>query len=188
LFLLVPKLAEESLSEDKEEGIGGTLTDGSFESISVDPFLLLRDCRDGVLENPSSFSLLFICVIALNGLLLGLLAGGRCRGRGLTSGVTVSSGSSTFEEREEGLDATGAGVATAPVKVGRDPFGGELVLDFASFLTSLGEGEGDLEDDVLHGLLARFRKVLETERPDMDLGFSVTIGPFDFLGSFTSPF
>ena len=51
---------------------------------------------------------------------------------------------------------------------------GEVLRDLASFLAALGDGEGDLEDEDLHDLLARLRKVLETERPGEGLGFSVT--------------
>jgi hypothetical protein len=184
-FLLASKLADDNLSDDKDEGIGGTFTAGSFESLS-DEFLLRSDCKEGFFDSLNSVSLLFNCIIALSGLLLALLgAAGRCRDNGLASGEGLNSLSSTLGDRDEGLDATSGGATTASETVGNDCFLlGETFLDFANFLASLGEGEGDLEDDDLHDLLARVRKVLETERPVEGLDFSVTSTVAGFLVSF----
>jgi hypothetical protein len=97
----------------------------------------------------------------------------------------LSSEFSALADREEGRDATGEGVATGSVTIDVDCFfSGEVCRDFASLLASLGAGEGDLEDDVFHGLLARLRKVLETDRPVEGFVFSVTATATGFLLSF----
>lgn len=172
---MVSKLAEDNLSDDKDEGIGGTFTDGSSDSLS-DELRLLNDCNEDFLDSLSSVSLLFKCIIALSGLLPGFFCrSGRCRGTGLVSGDVLGSQSPTLEDRGKWRDAIVWGVKTGPETIDIDClFSGEVLRDFASFLASLGDGEGDLEDDVFHDLLARLRMVLETERPVDALGFSVT--------------
>jgi hypothetical protein len=180
----VSTLAEDNLSDDSDEGIGGTFIGGIFDSLSEE-VLLRNDGKEGFLDSVSSVSLLFICRIALSGLLLGLFdAADLCRGEGVTSGEILSSVPST----EGGLDKTGGGAATGSETIDLGRFlTGEAFRDFASFLASLGAGEGDL-DDVFHDLLAKFRKVLETERPVDGFDFSVTpAGPGFFMSFNVEP-
>lgn len=183
--MLVSKLAEDNLSDDKDEGIGGTFTGGGLDSLS-DEALLLSDREEGLLVSPRSVSLLFSCRIALSGRLVDLFCrGGRFSGDGLTTDVVLSSDSPTFEDVEKGLDATGGGAATGSETIDIDCFwSGEMFRDLARFLASFGEGEGDLEDDVFHDLLARLRNVLDTERPVEDFGLSGTLIAAGLLVSF----
>lgn len=177
-------LAEDSLSDDKDEGIGGTLTGGIFESLSDEP-LLRKDGREGFLDSFNSVSLLLICRMALSGLLLVLVgAPGFCRAEGVTSGERLRSG----PFKKLGLEAVGGDSATGSETIDIDCFlSGEEFRDFANFLASLGAGEGDL-DDVFHDLLAKFRKVLETERPLVGFDFSVTAtGPGLFISFCVEP-
>jgi len=182
----VSKLAEDNLSDDSDEGIGGTFTGGRLDSMSDDEFLPLIDCKEGFLDRPSSVSLLFRCIMALSGLLAAFIGGGgRCWGKGLTSGEGSSSEISTLADREDGLEATGGRGATGFELIDIDCFlSGETFRDFVRFLASLGEGDGDLEDDVFHDLLAILRKVLETVRPVDCFSFSGVSVAAGFLVSF----
>lgn len=110
--MLTSILAADSLSDDRDDGIGGTFTGGGFANLS-DEFLLCNDCREGVFDNLSSVSLFFFWIIALSGLLLFFVCDcGRVSGKGLISGNALGSESSALEEGEGGLDTAGVGRET----------------------------------------------------------------------------
>jgi hypothetical protein len=169
------KLAEDNLSDDKDEGMGGGFIGGSFDSFS-DELRLLNDCNEGFLERFISVSLLLMSKIALSGLLLAFFCRtGCCLGEGIFSGNGLDSLPSTLEDREKERDAVFRGIETGSALIETDClFSGEVLRDFANFRASLGDGEGDLDDDDFHDLLARLRMVLETERLVDAFVFSVT--------------
>jgi hypothetical protein len=159
----VSKLAEDNLSDDKDEGIGGGFMGGSFDSLSEELWLL-NDCNEGFLGRFIAVSLLLISKIALSGLLLDFFwRTGCCLGNGTISGNVLDSAASTLEDREKGRDAILRGIEIGSVEIDF-LFSGEVLRDFANFRASLGDGEGDLDDEDFHDLRARLRIVLETER------------------------
>jgi hypothetical protein len=182
---VISKLAEDNLSDDSEDGIGGTFTIGNLDSLS-DEGLLLRDCREGFLRSPGSMSVLFNCMMALSGRLPNLLRGLARLGVGESIlGEVLSSASSTLAEWEGDRYDAGGDAATGSTMIDTGCcFSGEVFRDLASFLVSFSDGEGDLEDDVFHGLLAKLRKVLETERPGEGVNLSVTPIAAGLLASF----
>jgi hypothetical protein len=167
-------LAEDNLSDDKEDGMGGGFIGGNFDSLS-DELWLLKDCNEGFLGRFIAVSLLLISKIALSGLLLDFFwRNGGCLGKGTISGNVLDSAASVLEDRAIGRDAVLRGVETSSALTEIDClFSGEVLRDFANFRASLGDGEGDLDDD-FHDLRARLRMVLETERLVDAFVFSVT--------------
>lgn len=173
-LLLASRLAGDNLSDDKEEGRGGTFTAESFDTLSEE-MRLRSDCSEGVLDSLSSVSLLFFCKIALSGLLF--VRGCEDRGGGklrVASELRLTSGSSKVENLDERVDLA-SGEASIGSEEARDVdcfLSGETLCSFPSFFASLAEGEGDLEDGALHDRLAKVRNVLETERLTENLGGS----------------
>lgn len=121
--------------------------------------------------------------MALSGLLPVLVGASElCRANGVSSGELLSCMPST----RPGLGAAVGDSTTGSETIEMDRFlSGEEFRDLASFLASLGAGEGDLED-VFHDLLVKFRKVLETERPLGGFDFSVTARIPGFFISFSA--
>ena len=113
----------ESLSEEIDFGIGGTLMKGIFPYNRSREDLLRMDTIDGVLDNVGVLDIvgvpLEVSTSVTSQTKSGVLGatGGACLGLRASSRYCVSS-SSRFEEREEGLEATGAGIAIVSVVCG----------------------------------------------------------------------
>lgn len=178
LLLLLSTLTDDNLSDDRDEGIGGTFICGGFDSLS-DELLLRNDCKDDFLTSFNSVSLLLTSKIALSGLLLGFFVSeGFCPGSGSTPDDVVSLLSRELADTA-GLVEPGSGMNVVGSFCVSKAFGA-----FASFLGSLRAGEGDLDDEVIHVLLARFLKVLVTERTVEGFDFSVISTVSDSFVSF----
>jgi len=170
----VSTLAEDNLSDDKDDGMGGGFIGGSFDSLS-DELWLLNDCNEGFLGRFIAVSLLLMSKIALSGRLLDFFWRTCCLGNGTTSGDILDSAASTLEDREKGRDAILRGIVPGSAMTEIDClFSGEVFRDLANFRASLGDGEGDLDDEDFHDLRARLRMVLETERLVDAFVFSMT--------------
>lgn len=156
-------LAAESLSEDIEEGIGGTFI---IDILKLSDEALLRSESDDdvLLIMCSDVSLFVVALIMLRRARLLCTGGVVDRTLWLISGGGGSSSSINLEDRGDTVVTTGRGgvMGSADARVDILLFGDRPRAE-SPLRGCLPEGDGDLEVEI-HGVRARVRKVSATER------------------------